>query len=63
MIKMANCKSYQKLTHLEKVEMIGKITHLLQNWETGFEVVEATINAATLAGIFHDVKINPPHEK
>ena len=57
-----NCKNWLELSLQEKVLMIGKITHLVQNYETGFMAVDAIITAANHNGIFKEVLINPSYD-
>jgi hypothetical protein len=60
---MANCQSWLELSLQEKIEMVGKVTHLIQNSNVGFTAIEQILHSAELAGIFKEVKINPPtHE-
>jgi len=60
---MANCKLWLDLSLQEKIEMVGKVTHLIQNSNVGFTAIEQILQSAELAGIFKEVIINPPHEK
>ena len=56
---MANCKLWMDLSLQEKIVMIGKTTHLIQNDATGFEAVERILRQAEVKGIFNEVIINP----
>ncbi len=61
---MANCKLWMELSLQEKIVMIGKTTHLMQNDATGFEAIERILKQAEIVGIFNEVIINPAtHEK
>jgi hypothetical protein len=57
---MANCKLWLDLSLQEKIEMVGKVTHLIQNSNVGFTAIEQILQSAELAGIFREVIINPP---
>jgi hypothetical protein len=57
-----NCKKWLELSLQKKIEMIGKITHLVQNYETGFDTVNVIIEAAEHNGIFKEVVINPTYD-
>lgn len=57
---MANCNSWLELSLQEKIEMVGKVTHLIQNSNVGFTAIEQILHSAELAGMFKEVKINPP---
>jgi hypothetical protein len=56
---MANCKSWLDLSLQEKIEMVGKVTHLIQNSNVGFTAIEQILQSAETAGIFREVIINP----
>lgn len=60
---MANCKMWLELSLQEKIEMIGKVTHLIQNSNVGFTAIEQILLSAELAGIFKEVIINPPSDE
>lgn len=53
---MANCLAYQQLSVREKQEMIGKISHLVQNDPWTFNEVELLIKLAETCGKFKGVK-------
>lgn len=55
---MANHKQWQELTIVEKIDLVGKLTHLLQNNERSFELFKIHINIAEEHGLFNEVKIN-----
>jgi len=56
---MANCKLWLDLSLQEKIEMVGKVTHLIQNSNVGFTAIEQILQSAEIAGIFREVIINP----
>lgn len=60
---MANCNSWLELSLQEKIEMVGKVTHLIQNSDVGFNAVKEIIDSAEIVGIFNEVKINPPSDE
>lgn len=60
---MANCKMWLELSLQEKIEMVGKVTHLIQNSNVGFTAIEQILQSAELAGMFKEVKINPPSDE
>jgi hypothetical protein len=55
---MANHQQWQDLTIIEKIDLVGKLTHLLQNDEKSFEAFKSWIEACDLLGLFNEVKIN-----
>ena len=55
---MANHQQWQELTIIEKIDLVGKLTHLLQNDEKSFEAFKNWIEACDLLGLFNEVKIN-----
>ena len=57
-----NCQKWLELSLQEKIEKIGKITHLVQNFETGFDAVTSIIEAAEESGVFKEIVINPVYE-
>ena len=60
---MANCKMWLELSLQEKIEMVGKVTHLIQNSNVGFTAIEQILLSAETAGMFNEVKINPPSDE
>lgn len=54
-----NCELYQKLSHKERVEMVGKIVHAMQSDDSLFCHVSDLIKIAERKGLFEDVVINP----
>jgi hypothetical protein len=55
---MANHQQWQDLTIIEKVKLVGQLTHLLQNDEKSFETFIKWINISEIIGLFDEVKIN-----
>jgi hypothetical protein len=51
-----NIERWQQLSLPEKWELIGKITHLMQNDEQGFDNCIELIKKAELNGIYSQVK-------
>ena len=60
---MANCKLWLDLSLQEKIEMVGKVTHLIQNSNVGFTAIEQILLSAEIAGMFKEVIINPPSDE
>ena len=60
---MANCKMWLELSLQEKIEMVGKVTHLIQNSNVGFTAIEQILLSAEIAGMFKEVIINPPSDE
>lgn len=58
---MANCVSYLKLTTIEKVELIGKIVHLVQNDEMSFLLAKSMIKSAEGKNLLTGIEILPEH--
>lgn len=52
------CKSYEELTVVEKREMIGKITHLIQTQEHLFQAMASMIRQCENSGMFEGVSFN-----
>ena len=59
---MANHKAWMELSIIEKVEMVGKITHLLQNQFPYYITMKLMIDEANENGLFSEVKINNSNE-
>lgn len=59
---MANCNTYQKLSTREKVELIGQLTHCVQNDEHSLLVARALISTAKTKGILDNVHVWPERE-
>ena len=55
---MANHNEWMELTILEKIDLVGKLTHLLQNDQESYKAFKAYITLSELAGVFNEVKIN-----
>jgi hypothetical protein len=55
---MANHQQWQDLTIIEKIDLVGKVTHLLQNDIISYQAFKAHIKLAELSGLFNEVKIN-----
>ena len=55
---MANHQQWLDLTIVEKVDLVGKLTHLLQNDVLSYQAFVAHIKLAELCGVFDEVKIN-----
>jgi len=55
---MANHNEWQELTIIEKIDMIGKLTHLFQNDIISYKAFKAYIQLSELAGVFNEIKIN-----
>ena len=55
---MANHQQWQDLTIIEKIDLVGKLTHLLQNDEKSFEAFKKWIILSDKIGLFNEVKIN-----
>lgn len=55
---MANHQLWQDLTIIEKIDLVGKLTHLLQNDLDSYNAFKTWIEASELLGLFNEVKIN-----
>ncbi len=55
---MANHKEWMELTIIEKIDLVGKLTHLLQNDIKSFEAFKKWIDISEVLGVFNEVKIN-----
>jgi len=55
---MANHKDWIDLPITQKIELVGKLTHLLQNDVNSFKIFNTLIKKSELAGLFNDIKIN-----
>jgi len=55
---MANHQQWLELTIIEKIDLVGKVTHLLQNDEDSFTALKNWVQASELLGLFNEVKIN-----
>jgi hypothetical protein len=56
---MANCSSYQKLTTVEKVTLIGELIHCIQSDEYCLLTAKGMVNAARRRGVLDNVQILP----
>lgn len=52
-------EKFNNLSHREKIELIGKLVHLVQTDETCFGVACDMIIDAELSGTFDNIKILP----
>jgi len=55
---MANHQEWQDLTIIQKIDLVGKVTHLLQNDLDSFNAMKNWVAASELLGLFNEVKIN-----
>lgn len=55
---MANHKQWIDLSIVEKIELVGKLTHLLQNDVISFIAFKEHIEMCEIAGLFNEVKFN-----
>ena len=55
---MANHNAWIELPINEKIDLVGKLTHLLQNDIISFVAFKTHIDICESAGLFNDVKIN-----
>lgn len=55
---MANHEKWIELTIIEKVDLVGKVIHLLQNDLQSYEAFSKYVKFSELAGFFNEVKIN-----
>lgn len=55
------CHSYDQLTIIEKTQLVGRLTHLIQNDEAAFLVADELIKKAECNGLFDKVIIFPSH--
>ena len=55
---MANHQQWIDLTIIEKIELVGKLTHLLQNDKESFEAFKDWVQVSEAIGLFNEVKIN-----
>lgn len=56
---MANCKTYQSLSTVEKLELIAKVIHAIQSDENCLLVARSMVRGAEGKGIFQGVTIFP----
>jgi len=57
---MANHEKWMELTIVEKVALVGKVTHLLQNDLQSYEAFSKYVKLSEMAGLFDEIKINEP---
>jgi hypothetical protein len=55
---MANHKEWIELPIKEKIDLVGKLTHLLQNDIISYVAFKTHIDICESAGLFNDVKFN-----
>lgn len=55
---MANHDKWLELTIIEKIELIGKVVHLIQNNTSTFKMMQSIIKVEIMLGTFNDIKIN-----
>jgi hypothetical protein len=55
---MPNHNEWIELSIIEKIDLVGKLTHLLQNDITSYKAFKTYIELSELAGLFNEVKIN-----
>lgn len=55
---MANHQQWLDLTIIEKINIVGKLTHLLQNDIESFNNFKNWIEVSEALGLFNEVKIN-----
>lgn len=55
---MANHQQWQELTIVQKINLVGKLTHLLQNDVKSYEAFKKWIEVSETLGLFDEVKIN-----
>ena len=56
---MALCKSYNDLSHFDKIQFVGELLHACQSDEYLFKIGEDIIKTAKDTGIFDGVTILP----
>lgn len=55
------CHSYDQLTIIEKTQLVGRLTHLIQNDENAFTAANELLRNAESNGLFDKVVIFPQH--
>lgn len=53
------CKQYEALSHKERTEFIGQMTHLVQTYEWAFNLAMYMAKEAKTIGLFEGVSIAP----
>jgi hypothetical protein len=56
---MALCKSYNELSHFDKIQYVGELLHACQSDEYFFKLGEDIIKSAKDTGLFNGVVILP----
>lgn len=56
---MALCKSYNDLSHFDKIQFVGELLHACQSDEYFFKLGEDIIKSAKDTGLFNGVVILP----
>ena len=54
-----NCEEYQALDPKEKIQLVGKCVHLLQNDSDAFKAISSMVRNAEQLGAFEEIKIMP----
>ena len=57
------CEEFDKLSHRERIEYIGKLVHSVQSHSYLFELGQMIVNHAEATGLLTDVIINPTNEE
>lgn len=60
---MPNHKEWMDLPIITKIELVGKVTHLLQNQYPYYLEIIKMLEEAEAYGLFNDVKINNKNEQ
>jgi hypothetical protein len=55
---MANHEKWIELTIIEKVDLVGKVIHLIQNDLQSYDAFTKYVKFSELAGLFTEIKIN-----
>lgn len=56
------CNYFENLSHPEKVQFIGKLTHAAQSSDVLFKKALELINEGESSGLFNNVTILPNHQ-
>jgi len=56
------CENYRKLSHAEKIMLVGEIVHILQSSDKYFNILTKALNDAHKEGVLDRVKILPEGE-
>lgn len=57
------CENYSRLNPVERIQLIGKLVHAVQNDNFFFDEAVNIIDSAEKSGLFENVKINPSNEE